>query len=119
MDLKPQAPAKGIMLQGDYGNSKNFKVECDCSAEDHSVYMWIEINENPDIPDIDVSFYVRTWTPLWEGWKARLKAVYEILFKGVHKQEHHMLLSEQSAINFAHVILDTVNQIKEVQKNGK
>lgn len=114
MVTKAQTPAQGIMLQGDFGKSKNFKVECDCSSDDHAVYMWIEVGEDKDVPDVEVSFYVRTWTPLWEGgWLGRLKAVYEILFKGVHKQEHHMLLNKQSAINFADAIKNTVKEMEK------
>lgn len=123
MVIKAQTPAQGILLQGDYGNSKNFKVECDCSSEDHAVYMWIELNEtDPYFQEIDVSFYVRTWTPLWEdgikGIYNRVKAAFEILFKGVHKQEHHMLLNKQSALNFAETIKKTVEELEE-KKNFK
>ena len=113
--MKAQKPAQGIMLQHDFGDSKNFKVECDCSGNDHAVYMWIEVQRDADVPDVEISFYVTTWTKeFWKNWPARLRAVYDILFKGVHKQEHHMLLNKQSAINFAHAITDTV---KELEKN--
>lgn len=113
MDIKYQKPAQGIMLQGDYENSKNFKVECECSSEDHSVFMWIEVAEDKDIPEIEVSFYVKTWTPLWGGWRDRLKAVYQILFKGLHRQEHHMILNQQSALNFAETIKQTIKEIQD------
>jgi hypothetical protein len=114
--LKAQTPAQGISLSGDYGNSKNFRVDCDCGSDDHSARMWIEVNKEQDYSEVEVSFYVTTWTPLWSGWGAKLRAVYEILFKGVHKQEHHMLLKKQSGINFAHAILDTVKEMEK--KNG-
>jgi hypothetical protein len=113
MVTKAQQPAEGISLTGDYGDAKNFRVDCDCGSDDHSAHMWIEVAKDPDIPDVEVSFYVTTWTPLWKGWGTRLRAVYEILFKGVHKQEHHMLLRKQSAINFAHAILDTVKEMEK------
>jgi hypothetical protein len=113
MVMKAQIPAQGLMLQGDYGKSKNFKVECDCGSEDHAAYMWIEVAEDKEVPDVEVSFYVRTWTPLWEGGvMSRIKAAYEIIFKGVHKQEHHMLLSKQSALNFAETIKKTVKEME-------
>ena len=112
--MKPQKPAQGITLQGDYGDSKNFKVECDCSSDDHAVHMWIEVQRDADIPDVEVSFYVTTWTKeFWKDWPARLRAVYDILFKGVHKQEHHMLLNKQSAINFADAITSTVKEMEK------
>jgi len=113
--MKAQQPAEGISLTGDYGKSKAFKVECDCGSDDHAVHMWIELDRDADIPDIEVSFYVDTWTPTWSSWRERLTAVYNILFKGVHKQQHHMLLNKQSAMNFAHAIL---NNIKEMEKQN-
>lgn len=117
MVTKSQTPAQGIMLQYEYNNSKNFKVECDCSSDDHAVYMWIEVGEEPDVPDVEVSFYVNTWTPILEGgWLGRFKAAFDILFKGVHKQQHHMLLNKQSAINFADAIKNTVKEMEK--KNG-
>jgi hypothetical protein len=116
--LKAQQPAQGIMLQGDYGDSKSFKIECDCNSDDHSVYMWIEVQRDQDVPDVEVSFYVTTWTrEFWSDWSSRLRAVYEILVKGVHKQEHHMLLNKQSAVNFAHAILDNVKEMEKQNGN--
>ena len=111
--MKAQVPAQGISLDNDWGDAKVFNVECDCSSDDHAVKMWIEVQRDEDIPDVEISFYVTTWTPLWQGWRQRLKAVYEILVKGVHKQEHHMLLNKQSAINFAEAIKSTVKEMEK------
>jgi hypothetical protein len=111
--MKYQKPAQGIMLQGEFSDSKNFKVECDCSSDDHAVYMWIELQRDQDCPEVEVSFYVTTWTKeFWKNWPARLRAVYDILFKGVHKQEHHMILNQQSALNFAETIKQTVKEFE-------
>jgi hypothetical protein len=111
--MKAQKPAQGISVEADFSDAKVFNVECDCHSDDHAAKMWIEVQRDKDIPDVEVSFYVTTWTPLWSSWSQRLKAVYDILFKGVHKQEHHMLLNQQSALNFAEAIKQT---IKEMEK---
>lgn len=111
--MKAQTPAEGISLDNDWGDAKTFNVECDCTSDDHAVKMWIEVQRDADIPDVEVSFYVTTWTPVWKGWLQRLQAVYDILFKGVHKQEHHMLLNKQSALNFASAIESTVKELEE------
>ena len=110
--MKSQKPAEGIMLTKDWGDAKTFHIECDCSATDHSVQMWIEVQRDPDVPDIELSFYVTTWTrEFWKDWPARLRAVWDILVKGVHKQEHHMLLNKQAALNLAEAIKSTVNEL--------
>lgn len=110
--MKAQKPAQGISLEKDWGDARVFNVECDCSSDDHAVKMWIEVQRDADIPDVEVSFYVTTWTrEFWNNWPARLRAVWDILVHGVHKQEHHMLLNRQSALNFATAITDTVKQL--------
>lgn len=113
VNTQAQTPAVGISIDKDFGDAKIFNVECDCSADDHAVKMWIEVQRDKDIPDVEISFYVTTWTrEFWKDWPARLRAVWDILVKGVHKQEHHMLLGKQSAINFATAILDTVKDLE-------
>ena len=110
--MKAQTPASGISIERDFGDARVFNVECDCGSDDHAVKMWIEVQRDQDVPDVEVSFYVTTWTKdFWKEWPARFRAVYDILFKGVHKQEHHMLLNKQSAINFAQAIKDTVEEL--------
>ena len=110
--MKAQTPASGISIERDFGDARVFNVECDCGSDEHAVKMWIEVQRDRDVPDVEVSFYVTTWTKdFWKEWPARIRAVYDILFKGVHKQEHHMLLNKQSAINFAQAIKDTVEEL--------
>ena len=112
--MKAQTPAQGISIEKDFGDAKVFNIECDCSSDDHAVKMWIEVQRDEDIPDVEVSFYVTTWTKnWWNDWPARLRAVYDILFKGVHKQEHHMLLNKQSALNFVEAIKKTVTEMEK------
>ena len=110
--MKPQKPAKGILLTNEWPAAKAFHIECDCTATDHSVQMWIEVQRDKDIPDVELSFYVTTWTrEFWKNWPARLRAVWDILVKGVHKQEHHMLLNKQAALNLAEAIKTSVKEL--------
>ncbi len=111
--MTPQKPAQGIMQTGDYVGAKSFQVACDCGSDDHAAKMWIEVQSDKDFPSVEVSFYVTTWTPIWGSWRERLRALYEILFTGVHKQEHHLILDKQSAINFADAIKTTVKELEK------
>lgn len=106
-----QTPAEGIMLLNKWDNAKSFHIECLCGSEDHSAKMWIEVEKDQDISQVEVSFYVTTWTPFWDAKWSRFKAAYEVLFKGVHKQEHHMILSNQAALNLAKVLEQTVIEL--------
>jgi hypothetical protein len=111
--MKAQTPAQGVSIDADWADAKVFNVECDCTSDDHAVKMWIEVQHDADIPDVEVSFYVTTWTPVWKGWSQRLQAVYDILVKGVYKQEHHMVLNKQSAVNFSAAIESTVKELEK------
>lgn len=106
--MKAQQPARGISIDHEFGDARVFNVECDCSDDDHSIKMWIEVNRDPDIPDVEVTFYVTTWTAWFNNWQERLTAVWDILINGVHKQQHSMLLNKQTALNFAEAIKSTV-----------
>lgn len=113
--MKTQKPAHGIMQTGDWNDARSFRVSCDCQSTDHDVNMWIEVNrdtEDPKLADVEVSFYVTTWTPLWDGWGQRFKAAFDILFNGMYKQEHHLILNKQSAINFADAIKTSVKELE-------
>ncbi len=111
--MKAQTPAQGISIDHAFGDAQVFNVECDCSADEHAVKMWIEVQQEKDISSVEVSFYVTTWTKeFWKNWPARLRAVWDILIHGVHKQEHHMLLDKQSALNFAGAIVNTVKELE-------
>ena len=111
--MKYQTPAQGIMLTKDWSDAKTFHVECECTDPDHAVQMWVETDLDKDIDAINVSFYVKTTNAFWKEGYSRIRAAWEILTKGVHQQEHHLLLDQQSAINFAGAI---TNSIKELEK---
>lgn len=112
--MKSQKPAEGIALLHTCTNSANYHIECDCGEPDHSAKMWIEVNNDKEIEQIEVSFYVNTWTPFWELGFSRIKTAWNVLINGTHQQEHCLLLSKQSALNLATVI---GTKIKELENN--
>lgn len=115
--MKPQRPAQGISIDQEWNDAVVYNIECDCGSDDHSIKMWIEVNRDADIPDVEVSFYVETHTEnTWASWPNRLRAIRDIVFKGTHKQEHHMLLNRQSAVNLAAAITETVKRMEKPAK---
>ena len=110
--MKYQTPAQGIMQTGDWKDAKSFHIECECTDSNHAVNMWIEVDGDKDIQDVQVGFYVDTWTPFWDTKFNRFKAAWNILVKGINRQEHHILLNKQAALNFAGAITETVKQLE-------
>ena len=120
MKLAPESPAVGISQTCAFKDAKSFNVKCDCHSPDHDVNMWIELGEtDPDFQNVEVSFYVETWSPLWDKHFTRIKMIWDILFKGYHKQEHHLILNKQSAVNFANTIIREVEALEEYSNVGK
>ena len=113
--MKPEKPAQGISIDAVFSDAKVFSIECDCGSKDHAVKMWVEIAGDAELPMVEVTFYVDTWTPNWSSWKDRAKAVFDILFKGVHKQQHELILTQQAAINLAAAISKTVKELEKKQ----
>lgn len=113
--MKAEVPAQGISVDRVFRDAKVFNVECDCGSDDHAVKMWIEVSGDQEVSDVEVVFYVDTWSPPWNGWKDRLQAVFNILFKGVYKQQHSLVLNKQSALNFATAITKTVKELEKKQ----
>lgn len=116
--MKSQTPAVGISQTGHYKDAKSFNVRCDCHSDEHDVNMWIEIQDtDPDVQSVEVSFYVETWSPFWDKHLTRFKMIWNILTKGYHKQEHHLILNKQAATNFANTILTEVANLEK--QHGK
>ena len=111
--MKAQEPARGILetSHNEYGHA--YHVECECSSEDHAVCTYIEVEPDLEIDAIEVGFYIETWTPFFENFWSRVKCAYDVLFKGVHKQQHHIILNEQAATNWITAVSNSITELKD------
>ena len=112
-----QTPARGIMLDSDYGNSKAYTIACDCHDGDHQVHMWIELEGDEHCRDVNMTFYVNTTTPFLKEGFSRVKAAWDILVKGYREDQHTLILSKQAALNVANTITTVITELEE-KKNG-
>lgn len=110
--MKTQVPAQGISLDRDFGDAKIFNIECDCTDDRHSVKMWIELNGDSDTKDVEMIFYVNTTTPFWTEGFSRIKAAWNILFKGYREDHHTLILNKQAALNVASTINTVVKELE-------
>lgn len=118
--MQAQEPAQGISAEYDTEDMKSYRINCDCTCEDHAVDTWIEVEAEPDF-GICVSFFVKTWTPasLAEGglW-VRIKKAANILFKGVDTQTHDIILKEQVARNWIGAVESAITDLKEYERQN-
>ena len=119
-DIKPQTPAQGISVNSKWKDATSYHINCDCGSADHAVNMWIEIQDtDPDVQSVEVGFYVETWSPFWDKNLTRFKMIWDILTRGYHKQEHHLILDKQAALNFANTIINEVATLEKHHGNKK
>lgn len=110
--MKIQNPAIGIMQSAEFKDTKVFQIACDCHTLDHSIHMWVEVGGDTETQDVEVTFYVNTWTPPFDNILARIKSAINILFRGVDCKEHSLILKKQAALNFAATIEKTVKELE-------
>jgi hypothetical protein len=113
LEVNMQTPAQGIMLDRDHGNAKSYTIACDCHDTDHQVHMWIELNGDKDVKDVELTFYVNTTTPFWKPGFSRVKAAWDILVNGYREDQHSLILNQQAALNVANTITTVIKELKE------
>lgn len=94
--MKAEIPAKGIRKETD----DSYSVGCECTDDDHSITIWFDRNKEFG-EDVEVVFYVNSFTAknmkLW----ARIKMALKLVFYGYTEMQSSIILSKQSAVNFA------------------
>lgn len=135
--MKCQIPAEGISLRKDWGDTKWYKVDCECGDENHHHELWVEADRATHQVTVEISttsttdFWNTTVTPyvtrssgtvqFFEEWTRflinetvrRARLVFRILFKGYTEYNSTVILTPQQAVNYA----DTLKKaVKEVEK---
>lgn len=112
--MQPETPALGISRSDSWDDAMVYNVECSCTDPDHSIVSWIEIGQDPDINEIDVTFYVQTDFRGWRKLHQRIAEAWRVLVGGRSVRHHSLLLKKQAALNFS----AAVNQSIEDLENG-
>lgn len=115
--MEVQKPAEGISRGIDFDNATNYIINCSCSSPEHQVHAWIELDTDTEFNDITLSFYVESTSNFWSSTYNRFKIIWEVLTTGYHKEQAHLILNEQAAINLAHTILDDVKKFNKTKGN--
>jgi hypothetical protein len=112
--MQPEQPATGVSKTFDSDKAVCYRIDCECTSHDHAVDTHIEVERLwDDIPDISVRFYMTTYNKFPESFWNRVKQAAGILFTGVSKQEHEILLKPQAALNWVKAV---ENSIKDFEK---
>lgn len=137
--MKAQKPAEGILMRGDYGDSKFYQVVCGCGQEYHDHNFEVEAAET----GINVNIYVSAKTDYWTEtvekrydidnpwqqefdwfWKdlvnnfvRKVKVTWELWTTGAVRVETTIAMSEQQALNYAKTLETAIQDVKDFKKS--
>ncbi len=136
--MKSEKPAQGIMMTGDYGNSKFYKVVCGCGQPDHDLDFEVEAEDTGVNINTFVTAKTDYWTEsikkrydinnpylqeldwalkdIWNGLVTRLKLTWTVWTKGYVRCETTITMSEQQALNYADTIKSAIQDVKNFKK---
>ena len=112
--MTPQVPAEGIMKTNDWGDSKVYRVTCNCGASDHDHHMWVEADDH----EISVTIYTTNKTNFWS--KTRWYHIWTLLTKGYIDSESTVIMGRQQALNYAETLksaIEDVNTFRNARQN--
>jgi hypothetical protein len=97
--MNAQVPAEGIMKTGDWGDSKVYRVACNChdEAHNHNVYTTGKTN----------------W---WS--KTRWYHIWTLLTKGYIDTESSVHLNKQQALNYAETLTTAIADVEQFRKES-
>lgn len=111
--MKIQIPAEGILKTNDWGDTKVYRVACECSSPECDHNVWVEVDDH----NVTVTVYTTTRTNFWS--KTRWQHIWTLLTKGYIDTESTICLKEQHAFNYAHTLLSGIEDVKKFKQERK
>jgi hypothetical protein len=102
--MKAEKPAEGIMKTNDWGDSKTYRVACDCGSAEHTHDVWVEADDS----GITTTVHTQVKSKYWS--LNRWQKIWTLLTRGYVEYEASIIMSRQQAMNYAkcleHAIID-------------
>ena len=103
--MNAQVPAEGIMKTGEWGDSRVYRIACNCGDENHNHNMWVEADDH----DIQVTIYTTGETNYWS--KTRWYHIWTLLTKGYIDTESSVHLTKQQALNYSATLKNAIEDL--------
>jgi hypothetical protein len=101
-----QTPAEGIMQTNDWGDSKVYRITCECTDAQHDHNVWVEADDH----EVSVTIYTTVKSNWWS--KTRWHHMWSLLTKGYIDTESTVIMRRQQAFNYAHTLLSAVEDVE-------
>jgi hypothetical protein len=110
MALTPETPATGILIKNNWGDTKQYKVTCECGQSDHDHEVFVESDET----GVTVTTYTVGKTDFWS--RTRWYHMWILLTQGYIRYESSLIMNRQQATNYATILQDAVKDVEEFRK---
>jgi hypothetical protein len=111
--MTPQVPAEGIMKTNDWGDSKVYRVTCECGSSDHDHHVWVEA----DAHEVSVTIYTTVKSNWWS--KTRWHHIWSLLTKGHVDTESTVIMRKQGALNYAETLKLAIEDVEDFRKKNE
>ena len=108
--MKYQTPAEGILKTNEWGDSKVYRVVCECTDSEHDHNVWVEA----DAHEISVTIYATVKSNLWS--KTRWYHIWSLLSKGYVDTETTLVMRKQGALNYAETLKSAIIDVEDFRK---
>ena len=108
-----QIPAEGILKHNDWGDSKVYRVTCECGDENHNHNVWVEAEDS----GIVVTVYTTTQTNFWST--TRWYHIWTLFTKGYIDTESSVHLTKQQTLNYAETLKSAIIDVEDFRKKNE
>jgi len=111
--MQAQTPAEGIMKTHDWGDSKVYRVVCDCGSAEHNHDVWVEADD----VGVTTTVYTQVKSKFWS--LNRWQKIWILLTRGYVEYESSIIMSKQQALNYAKTLERAIIDVETFRNNRK
>lgn len=108
--MKPEQPALGIMRTNDWGDTKVYRIACDCGSNEHNHDLWVEADDS----NVTVTAFTTVKSKWWQ--LNRWQQIWTLLTKGYVEYEASLIMNQQQALNYAKTLESAILDVEQFRK---
>ena len=109
--MNAQLPAEGILKHNDWGDSKVYRVTCECGSSECDHNVWVEADDT----GVEVTIYTTVRTNFWT--QTRWYHIWTLLTKGYIDTQSTVCLKRQGALNYAETLKSAIDDVEAFRKD--
>lgn len=111
--MEVEQPAEGILKTHDWGDSKVYRVVCDCGSNEHTHDVWVEADDT----GVATTIYTQVKSKFWS--LNRWQKIWTLLTRGYVEYEASIVMSQQQTLNYAKTLERAIIDVETFRNNRK